>query len=175
MMEYLESNRLLLRKLSKEDFQAVYNYMNDEDTVKYFVDRPFTEEKIMNIVNPTKEQEHYAIVLKLEEKVIGHLDFHLWEMKDTYDIGWVIEKKYKNFGLATEAAKLLMKYAFDIMHAHRIIATCHPNNKSSIRVCEKLKMRLEGKFVKCIYDKSLNNWQDELFYAILEEEYYHEN
>jgi len=142
VINHLESQRLLLRKLCKVDFESVYNYMNDEETVKYFVSRPFTEEKVMKIVNPDKEQEHFAIIIKSSGKMIGHLDFHLWEMKDTYDIGWVIKNDYQNQGIATEAAGLLMKYGFDEIKAHRIIATCHPENIASIRICEKLKMRL---------------------------------
>ena len=171
---YLESERLILRKLTGEDFTPLFNILSDEETVKYFVDRPFTEEKIKEMVNKVP-QEHYAIVLKEEKIMIGYLDFHPWFMRDTYDIGWTIDKSYRNLGIVTEAAALLMKYAFEVLGAHRLVATCQPENTPSNKICEKLKMRLEGTFKKCIYNPIEDCWLDENLYAILKEEYENEN
>ena len=61
-----------------------------------------------------------------------------------------------------------LKYGFKEMKLHRIIATCQPQNTPSYRVMEKIGMRREGYFRKCIPHG--NEWWDEYYYAILEEE-----
>jgi RimJ/RimL family protein N-acetyltransferase len=172
MLIKLESDRLIVRKLKTYDLFDAFEYMSDEDTMKYFTEGPYNKNKVKKMLNPEGEQEHYAIVLKDNLKTIGHLDFHKWEMKDTYEIGWAINKSFSNQGYVTEAAKLLISHVFSKNKVHRIIATCQPQNIASKRICEKLGMRLEGTFIKCIFSKKDDAWWDELFYALLKEEYF---
>ena len=73
-------------------------------------------------------------------------------------------------GYATEAANALLWYGFETLQAHRIIATCQPENPASYRVMEKIGMNREGHFRKCNY-RGQNIWWDEYFYAILDEEW----
>lgn len=168
----LKGNRVYLRRLCLDDFQAVYEYMNDPTVNHYFMERPYTKDKIMTFVAPSTEQEHFAICLNKTHEMIGHLDFHPFFMIDTYDIGWALQTKYQHHGYAEEAAKLLLHYAFVDCKAHRLVATCQPTNLPSKRLCEKLHMRLEGTFIQCIYNPHQDVWLDELFYAILKEDYF---
>jgi bifunctional non-homologous end joining protein LigD len=45
----------------------------------------------------------------------------------------------------------MLHYSFEILDGHRVIATCQPENPASYRVMEKLGMRREAHFRKCIY------------------------
>jgi len=65
-------------------------------------------------------------------------------------MGWVFHRAYHGHGYATEAAGALLQYSFAALHLHRIIATCQPENVASWRVMEKLGMRREAHFRKCI-------------------------
>ena len=76
--------------------------------------------------------------------------------------------KFHNKGFASEAALAVLKFGFEKMRLHRIIATCQPENTPSYRVMEKIGMRREGYFKKCIPHG--NEWWDEYYYAILREE-----
>jgi ribosomal-protein-alanine N-acetyltransferase len=64
----------------------------------------------------------------------------------------------------------LLDYGFTVLQLHRVIATCQPENPPSYRVMEKIGMRREGLFQKCIY-RGDDQWWDECFYAILEDEW----
>lgn len=172
---FLKGDRVHLRKLRLDDFDSVFEYMNDPDVNYYFMERPYTAEKVMNFVNPSTNQEHYAICLNSTNQMIGHLDFHPFFMVHTYEVGWALDKKYHHRGYAFEAARLVMHYAFVDCKAHRVIATCQPTNLPSKRLCEKLNMRLEGTFIQCIYNPHENLWLDELFYAILKDDYFRIN
>jgi RimJ/RimL family protein N-acetyltransferase len=57
-----------------------------------------------------------------------------------------------------------------VLKAHRVIATCQPENVASWRVAEKLGLRREGHFRACLY-RAPGVWWDEYFYALLAEEY----
>lgn len=46
-------------------------------------------------------------------------------------------------GLATEAARASLEYAFDVVGADHVISLINPQNTASIRVAEKLGGRLE--------------------------------
>ncbi len=72
-------------------------------------------------------------------------------------------------GYASETAKALLKYGFEELKLHRIIATCQPKNPPAYRVMEKIGMRREGYFKKCIPHG--DGWWDEYYYAISDEEW----
>jgi [ribosomal protein S5]-alanine N-acetyltransferase len=78
--------------------------------------------------------------------LIGHIAFFKYFGEHTFEIGWVFNPKYCNKGYASEAAYALLKYGFEELKLHRIIATCQPENTGSYRVMEKIGMRREGYF-----------------------------
>ncbi|MBP2080186.1 GNAT family N-acetyltransferase [Oceanobacillus polygoni] len=168
---YLESNRLLIQKFQINDWQAVLEYTSDIKVMKYIPEGVFTEDDAKEFIykNIGDNPEKFAVVLKDENVLIGHIVFHKYFGEHTYEIGWVFNTKYYNKGYASEAAHSILKYGFETMKLHRIIATCQPENIPSYRVMEKIGMRREGLFKKCIPQG--NEWWDEYYYAILEEEW----
>ncbi|MBJ3792889.1 GNAT family N-acetyltransferase, partial [Bacillus sp. OA1] len=128
------------------------------------------EEDTRNFVykNMGENAENFPVIQIDENILIGHIVFHKYFGEHTYEIGWVFNPKYFNKGYASEAAQAILKYGFKEMKLHRIIATCQPENTPSYRVMEKIGMRREGYFKKCIPHG--NEWWDEYYYAILEEE-----
>ncbi len=124
-----------------------------------------------NLVNQHsgRNAQKYAIVLKAENRLIGHLEFFPYFGTHTYEIGWVLNLKYHSKGYTTEAAKAVIAYGFEEMKLHRIVATCQPENIPSWKVMEKAGMRREGLYKKCIPRGEL--WWDEYSYGILAEEW----
>ncbi len=156
-----------LKPIEPEDFDSMKTYLSDDYTMRFFDHGPMGDEAIIDFMS----KPVYLIVKRDTHEVIGHFIYHPWFMIDTYEIGWVLNKEYHNQGIITALAKAVLKYAFEEDKAHRVVATCQPENIASKRVCEKSGMRLEGLFKKCIYVERLDQWWDELFYAMLEEEY----
>src|SRR5690606_8554558 len=117
--------------------------------------------------------EKFAVTINEGNILIGHMVFYKWYGESTYEIGWVFNPVYQNNGFATEAAQAILTYAFKELNVHRIISTCQPQNTPSYRVMEKIGMRREAHFKKCIPAnfKKGTGWWDEYFYAILEEEW----
>jgi len=167
----LDTARLHIRPLEERDVDALFEFLSDPNTMTFFVEGTYTKEVILQMIQDNiTEKKHYGIIDKQTNKLIGKLVFYEWFMEQTYEIGWIMNSRFTNQGYTTEAASEVLRYGFSILKAHRIIATCQPENIASKRICEKLGMRLEGLFKKCIYVKP-GIWWDELFYAILEDDY----
>lgn len=79
-------------------------------------------------------------------------------------LGYFVDQQYTNRGYITEAAGLLVKYAFDVLGLHRVEAAIMPSNAASIRVVEKLNFRREGlaRWLLFIDD----DWKDHYIFAI---------
>lgn len=88
----------------------------------------------------------------------------------TYEIGWVVAPAHQGRGYATEAALALLAHGFGTVGVHRIVATCQPQNTASVRVIQKLGLRREAHFRKCVLAPD-GTWWDEYLFAMLEEEW----
>lgn len=167
----IQTPRLVIRTLKEKDWQAVYEYTSNPVVMKYIPESVFTISDAKKFVaeNSGEQAEKFAVVIKDSEELIGHIAFFKYFGEHTYEIGWVFNPKFYCKGYATEAAQAMLDYGFTTMNIHRIIATCQPENRPSWRVMEKLGMRREGYFKKCI--PSDGGWWDEYYYAILREEY----
>jgi len=172
-IDNIETQRLRIRSFQRHDWQAVYDYTSDPAVMVYIPEGPLTPEQAKAFVadNRGEHARAVAVLHKTANLLIGYMVFHPWFAPQTYEIGWVFHRAYHGQGYATEAAVALLHYGFDALHLHRIIATCQPKNVASCRVMEKLGMRREAHFRKCIRRPD-NRWWDEYFYALLAEEWF---
>jgi [ribosomal protein S5]-alanine N-acetyltransferase len=168
----IETQRLVIREFAAEDWPAVYAYTADPAVMAYIPEGVMTAEQTQAFIaiHRGSEASAWPVILKEEGRLIGHMVYHPWFAPRTYEIGWVFHSGYHGRGYATEAALALLQYGFRELGLHRIIATCQPENPASYRVMEKIGLRREGHFRKCIY-RGGETWWDEYFYAILEEEW----
>lgn len=167
----LETKRLIIRPTNIHDIEKIHEMLSDEETMRFFVEGTYSKEKVKEFINRNnKETHHFTVLLKSSNRVVGKISYNPWFMKRTKEIGWIFFKTATNNGYCTEAAKAVVKHAFEVENIHRLIATSDPENTASIRVCEKLGMTKEGHFKKCIHYKN-DIWWDELFFSLLEEDY----
>jgi RimJ/RimL family protein N-acetyltransferase len=170
--EPIVTDRLRIRAFVPEDWRAVHAYAADPATMTYVPPGALTEELTRAFVteNAGEEPRALALTLKADDRPIGHLVFHPWFADRTHEIGWVLHERFRGKGYTTEGARALLRYAFETLGLHRVIATCQPENVASWRVMENLGMRREGHFRQCIH-RDDGSWWDEYFYATLAEEW----
>jgi ribosomal-protein-alanine N-acetyltransferase len=168
----IDTERLRIRHFTAEDWPAVHAYTSNASVMTHVPEGVMTAEQTRQFIaeSMTDEARTYAVDLRAENRLIGHVGFHPWFAPRIYEIGWVFHPRYHGQGYATEAAAALLRYGFESLSIHRVIATCQPENTASWRVMEKLGMQREGHLRKCIYRDE--RWWDEYFYAILEEEWF---
>ncbi len=81
------------------------------------------------------------------------------------EIGYVVYLPHQGRGIATEAARALTAYGFDVLDLNRIEAHCFEENAASARVLEKCGMRFEG-----LLRQKIIKWgepKDLRFYGVL--------
>ncbi len=84
-------------------------------------------------------------------------------------IGYWIDQDLAGKGLVPEAVVVVLQYAFESLHLHRIEVAIIPRNASSRRVMEKLALRTEG--VALGFLEINGEWEDHVRYAITAEEW----
>lgn len=172
----LETERLILRKVTLEDVEDMYYYGTNEDVSKYVTWKTHktlsdTREYIEFILSQyeNKKIAPWGIEYKENGKFIGTIDFVSWQLKHKIaEIGYVISQDYWGKGIAPEAANEVIKFGFNNMDLVRIQARCDVENIGSARVMEKVGMTFEGVIRKGIFVKGKH--QDIKMYSILKEE-----
>lgn len=168
----LTTTRLHIRPFTIDDVAAVHTYTSNPQVMAYIDDGASTLDQTHDFVQQQHgdEAKAFAVTLNITGDLVGHIIAHPWVAHRTYELGWVLHPTHHAHGYATEAARVVMAYCFETLDAHRVIATCQPENSASYRVMEKLGMRRESHFRQCIY-RGDGIWWDEYFYAILATEW----
>lgn len=84
-------------------------------------------------------------------------------------LGYWIDGAHQGRGLATEAIRAVLDFAFGPAMLHRIQAAIMPRNERSLRVVEKLGLRREGYAVR--YLQIAGTWEDHILFAVTREEW----
>jgi RimJ/RimL family protein N-acetyltransferase len=174
-MKEILTQRLKIRSFNRKDWKDLYEYLSDENVIKYEPYGAFTEEQCkQEAIQRSRNEAFLAVCLKDTGKLIGNLYF---EERDygTWELGYVFNAAYQHQGYAAEGARAVIDRAFREGTARRVAAMCNPENTASWKLLERLSMRREGHLIKNIYfnlDENNNPiWQDTYEYAVLAEEW----
>lgn len=174
-MKSIETERLILRAFEEGDYQDLYDYLSDEEVVKFEPYEIFSMEACKEeALNRSRNPSFMAVVLKGEQKVIGNLYFQKCHF-ETWELGYVFNRNYQKKGYASEAVLGLFDEAFHNMKVRRIVAMCNPLNTNSWRLLERVGLIREGHLRENIYFQVNDNnepiWQDTYEYGLLRSEY----
>ncbi|WP_445491653.1 GNAT family N-acetyltransferase [Niallia sp. 03133] len=173
----LETERLILRKLTPADLDDMYAYGSNSEVTKYVTwethqKRSDTKGFLQFVLDryEKKEVALWGIQYKENGKLIGTIDFVWWKPNhSSAEIGYVLSHEYWGKGIMTEAAKEVIKFGFEKMDLIRIQAKCFTENIGSARVMEKAGMTFEGIMRKDMFVKGKHH--DVKVYSILKEEF----
>ncbi|HZJ91129.1 MAG TPA: GNAT family N-acetyltransferase [Oscillospiraceae bacterium] len=168
--EELFSERLILRPLRKDDFEAVHDWASLPDNVRFMDWGPNNEEDTLEFVLSAKAGYDFAVTLKSNGKVIGSCGIYPTK-KETAEVGWILHRDYWKQGFGTELARTLVDYGFRNLKLHRITSTCDAENYGSYRVMENAGLRREAVELLARWNRVDEKWADQYKYAILAEEY----
>lgn len=177
----LETDRLILRKVKKEDaIEAYKNWCSSDIVSKYVAWDKHENVEITKELYEMWEREYenpetfrWIVELKETHEVIGTIDVRgkKYFKCDVCEIGYCYGEKYWNKGYGTESLKAVIKYLFEEVGFEVIYANYMNNNPGSGRVMEKSGMKKEGVLRGRILDKEgIRN--DLVYYSITKEEYF---
>lgn len=175
----LETERLLLRPFAAEDLDALLAINSRPEVARYLYWEPMSEndaraalEKKMrsSAIRNDRDMLSLAVVLKETSELIGDCTLFLISSEHRQgEIGFVFHPDHHGHGYATEAARVLLRLAFEELELHRVVGRLEPRNTASARVLERLGMRQEAHLVENEFIKG--EWQSEAVYALLDREW----
>lgn len=140
----LETERLILRRFTEDDLEALFAIYSDEEVNTYLPWFPlnaleetklFYEERYANVYKQPKGYR-YAICLKTENLPIGYVNV---SMDDNHDFGYGLSKEFWHKGIVTEASKAVVEQLKKDGFFY-ITATHDVKNPRSGEVMKKLGM-----------------------------------
>lgn len=177
----IETSRLIIKPISNEDKNAVFEYRSDAETNKYQGWIPKTIDDVVTFINKTTKQINLPetwlqLVIQEKEtlKIIGDIGIHFFGKENKQvEIGCTLHKKFQHKGYATESLKRVIEYLFNELEKHRIITSIDPENVNSIELVKRIGFRKEAHFVESLYING--KWVDDVIFALLKKDYFNTN
>lgn len=152
MIPTLETKRLLLREITKDDADSIFSCFSNEDVTRYY-----GQETLNNIeqaeafvdffANSYKEKRgvRWGIELKGYQGIIGTMGFNAWSPKHKRaEIGYEIHPEHWRKGYTFEAISKVIQYGFNEFGLTRIGAVVFMENEASIKLLTKAGFEKEG-------------------------------
>jgi RimJ/RimL family protein N-acetyltransferase len=153
---YLETRRIILRRLTEADVEHLFELDSDPDVMRYLTGGvPHTRSFIV-----AKAMPHYlgfyerfeafgfwAAIEKASGAFIGWFHFRPFrENAHEIELGYRLQKASWGCGYATEGSLALIDKGFRELGVNKAVATTMASNKASRRVMEKVGLRFEKEF-----------------------------
>lgn len=168
----LHTQRLILRRFTPEDAEAVYrNWAGDRETTRFMpLERASSVEEAERLIG-TWGDGVYGLVLKSTGELIGFVEYDITDDgARAAELIYLIGKPWWHKGYAAEAVAELLKHIFEVVGLNRVWACHDPRNPNSGAVMRKCGLRQEGFSRQCkVRDGEL---VDRYYYAILAEDYF---
>ena len=168
----LQTERLILRPVQPDDAEAMFDYLRDEETVRFITVPPV---KTVSEVLENSIQSYFMLdpigkwAIVYDQTMIGTIDLRLNEAHRQAEIGYVLNKRYWGQGIMPEAAQAILAVGFDQLQLVRIFSEHDTRNPKSGRVMTKIGMQQEGVALKSQIIKG--EIVDMVHYAITDTQY----
>ncbi len=160
----IKTERLLLRRLKKEDAEEILKLRSDENVMKYIGKEMATSLgdaiEFFNRINEsliTNNGITWAIALKENpEKLIGTIG-HWRLIKEHFraEVGYMLHREHWKKGIMKEALLKVIEYGFNTMKLHSIEAHINPENIASASILQATGFIKEAHFKEDFFFKGV--------------------
>ena len=173
----IETDRLILREINRDDAEDIFKYLSDQNVMKYYGLEPFKSideamEEIGWYQSTFDEGSgvRWGITLKGHGKVIGSCGL-LNKVPQHYrsEIGFELSKDHWGKGIANEALAAVIHYGFEQLNLQRIQALIEPPNLSSQKLVEKNGFIKEGLLRN--YEYTCGKFDDLFMYSLIKQDF----
>ena len=137
---------MILRRFEERDAEDVFAYAKDPDVgpIAGWPPHQSVEESRDVIRNVLNGAEAYAICLKSDERAIGAIELKLkghtdfTGREDECELGYWLGKPFWGQGIMPEAAREMLRHAFEDLGMRKVWCGYYDGNERSKRVQEKV-------------------------------------
>ena len=144
---FLRSERLGFRCWSQEDLPLAQELWGDIEVTRFF-GGPFSDEEIRKRLEREIQRmnayqfQYWPIHWLSDDEHVGCCGLRPYRLEDGIpELGFHLRPKFWGRGLAPEAARAVIDFAFNTIGAKALSAGHHPQNLASKKVLEKLGFR----------------------------------
>jgi ribosomal-protein-alanine N-acetyltransferase len=152
MSDLLETPRLSLRPLGKDDQEALHRLCTQAEVCRYLFDeRNPSRTETDAIVGDSQASFAsrgfglWGLRSRSAPDLIGFCGLAFLERLGAVEILYALSADRCGAGLATEAARAVLRFGFERAALDRIVGEVDAPNQASARVLERLGMRCEAK------------------------------
>ena len=169
--------RLVLRWISEDDIDAVYDIFSDPQVMRYWSTGPLSNREAAARMqreiaegNLNDTMMKWGLALRESNTLIGTTTlFNLNRDNGRAEIGYALSRSIWGKGYMNEALQALLKHAFEVLEMRRLEADVDPRNTASIRTLERLGFQREG-FLRERWHVN-GEIQDAIFFGLLRREW----
>ncbi|MDT0188188.1 GNAT family N-acetyltransferase [Microbacterium sp. ARD31] len=169
----MRTERLLLRPWQPGDETALAEAWADEDYASLLLTGTQNPAEVAEMVRRRAQPgdgTFVGLVAEHDGEVVGDLILIIRGTGLTEgEIGWTVMPRHAGRGYATEAARAVLRMAFEHYGLRRVVANLDARNDRSAALCERLGMRRETHRLGDFWSKG--RWTDSLEYALLRDEW----
>lgn len=145
----LQTQRLILRKFTENDLDALATILGNEEVMRFSLKGAMNRDEVQDYLKKRILSQYdklgyglYAIILKENQSMIGFIGFLSQNIdgEDKIELGYRLSPQYWGKGYAIEAAKEICHYAFDKLQINELISIIDPKNARSISLANRLGM-----------------------------------
>ena len=148
----LDTERLRLRWLKREDVTDLFKIFSDKKVMRYWSTPPMQEMQDARELLIKAEENYesksalrFGLECKETLRIMGTCSlFNFHHISRRAEIGYILGKDHWGQGLMNEALHVLIDYAFNILNLHRLEADIDPRNEASRQSLLRLGFTLEG-------------------------------
>jgi [ribosomal protein S5]-alanine N-acetyltransferase len=175
MFPILETDRLMLRELTNEDAEGIFDCFSNDEVTRYYgqetLDHIEQAEKFIEFFSNNYHEKRgirWGIERKETKGIIGTIGFNAWSPKHKRaEVGYEIHPSYWRKGYTSEALSEVLTYGFDVMDLTRIGAVVFVGNDASNQLLTKIGFQKEGILKKYMYQNGVAN--DTYVYSLLKD------
>ncbi len=171
MKPVIETERLYLREMNRNDVPALKKWMPDDSIYTYWGKGPGRAEKDPELMFEKKEKPtksfHLGIAGKDDDQVIGDIRVYLIVNDRMASVAIRLSKEHQGRGYGTEAMKAMTQFCFEHTELKRLWTEVDVRNTASWRMLEKCGYKREGLIRQ---GKMVNSWCDYYIYGILSDD-----
>lgn len=145
----LETERLILRQIDWQDFDALHRIWGDRETMIHYPAAYSPDQTRAFIAMNIARYQHdgfglWALIHRRDDQLVGDCGITMQPVEDEVlpEVGYHLHRYYWGQGLATEAACACLEHAHGKLEFEQVVAIIRDVNTPSRRVAERLGMAL---------------------------------
>jgi len=179
----VETERCILRPPTMDDVSAIFEMMSDERITRYLGRKPMYSiddavKRVDSHITGFRDQSSvtWMICSRDSGDVMGVcMFFNLSKSHYRAELGYMLLPQWWRQGIMSEIMPVVLKWGFDVMQLHSVMAQIDPENDASRKLLEKYGFAQEAYFREDFYHPVHQKFTDTAILSLIKPDWQKQN